>query len=73
MIWRFDLPKLNTLRELKNLSRKDCADAIKKTEESYRLKERGLSPVTVEELCAIGTAFGIDPRSFFIDEGGTKS
>lgn len=65
MRWTFDLQKLVTLRELKALSRKDCAGALKKTEESYRLKESGKSPLTVAELCAIANTFGVDPRSFF--------
>jgi transcriptional regulator with XRE-family HTH domain len=65
MKWTFDFPKLITLRELKALSKKDCADAIGKTEESYRLKESGKSPLTVDEICAIANTFGVDPRSFF--------
>lgn len=65
MQWTFDLQKLVTLRELKALSRKDCAAAIQKTEESYRLKESGKSPFTVDEVCAIANTFGVDPRSFF--------
>lgn len=68
MIWQFELQKLITLRELKNLTRKDCALAIRKTEESYRLKERGKSPFTVDEICAIANTFSIDPRSLFISK-----
>lgn len=64
--WTFDLTKLLTLRELKQLSRQDCARAIGKTQESYRLKEAGKCPITADELCALGTTFGIDPRSFFV-------
>lgn len=66
MTWHFDLAKLTTLRQLKNLTRKDCATAINKTEESYRLKEAGRSPFTVAEICAISSAFGVDPRAFFV-------
>ena len=68
--WTFDLTKLLTLRELKQLSRKDCAQAIGKTHESYRLKEMGKCPITADELCALGTTFGIDPRSFFTQTKG---
>ncbi len=68
--WKFDLTKLLTFRELKQLSKKDCARAIGKTEESYRLKESGRSPMTADELCALGTRFGIDPRSFFTQTKG---
>lgn len=65
MTWQFDIQKLITLRELKNLSRQDCAKAIKKTARAYGLKEQGRFPFTVHELCGLANAFGVDPRSFF--------
>lgn len=63
--WRFDGYKLQALMELKGLSRKDCARAIGKTEAAFGLKVRGKSPFTVDELCGLANAFGVDPRSFF--------
>ena len=64
--WTFDLQKLVTLRSLQDLSRKDCARAIRKTDRAYALKELGKSPFTVAEICAIANVFGVDPRSFFV-------
>lgn len=70
--WEFDFKKLLSLRDLKNLSRKDCAKAINKTEAAYGMKERGKSPFTVDEICAIANAFGVDPRSFFIRQPNSE-
>ncbi len=70
--WSFDYGKLLALRELKNLSRKDCARSIDKTVAAYGLKERGRSPFTVDEICALANTFGIDPRSFFIKKSNDE-
>lgn len=68
MAWQFDIQKLITLRELKNLSRLDCAKAIGKTSRAYGLKEQGRFPFTVHEICDMANQFGIDPRSFFVQK-----
>lgn len=65
MAWKLDIQKLIVLRELKNLTHKDCGAVIGKTARSYSNKERGVFPFTADELCAIANTFGADPRSFF--------
>lgn len=64
--WIFDRAKLITLREFKDLTRRECAAAISKTEQAYGLKERGRTDFTVSEICALSNCFGVDPRAFFI-------
>lgn len=66
MNWTFDRSKLTTLREMKRISTRDLAKVIGKTEESVRLKARGDSPLTVDELAAIASAFQVQPGAFFV-------
>jgi transcriptional regulator with XRE-family HTH domain len=66
MNWKFDRARLTTLRDLKGFSTEQMAEIIGKTGESYRLKEKGAAPLTVDELAAIASELSVQPGAFFV-------
>ena len=56
---------LRGYRASKNLSQKDCGDAIGTTREGYRMKEIGKSKFSLEQAIILANLFGITIEEFY--------
>ena len=65
-MWEFDFSKMRTIREVKHLTRKQCATAIGKTKVAYGLKENGQAPFSAAEVGALATLFKVEPKLFYL-------
>lgn len=56
---------LKGYRANKNLSQKDCGNAIGTTREGYRVKEAGKSKFSLEQAVILSNLFGITLEEFY--------